>query len=54
MPNNSKPLSSASSRAALAYSALPAANNGPRLAAVISDNTATGPTARLGLDPNNA
>ncbi|MNY82158.1 hypothetical protein D3C86_2241050 [compost metagenome] len=54
MPASSSPDSSASSMAAPTYSALPAGNNGPRAAAVISETTATGPTARVRLEPNNA
>ncbi len=52
MSSSTAPESSASSMAAPAYSALLGANNGPKAAAVISDTTATGPTARVRLVPN--
>ena len=51
---SSTPDSSARSMAAPTYSGLPAGNNGARLAAVISDTTATGPTASVRLEPNRA
>ncbi len=53
MSSSTAPESSASNMAAAAYSALPGANSGPRAAAVISETTATGPTARVRLVPNS-
>ncbi len=54
MATRNRPESSASTTAAARYSGVPGAATLPMAAAVSSETTATGPTARTRLEPNSA
>ena len=54
MPSRNKPLSSASTLAAMTYSAVVLSPNPPSAAAVMRETTATGPTDNARLEPKTA